>query len=124
MGRRRLIDEEVGFSELEGMVHECSSYDGSLEEYYYYENDEYFFRTRYKDDMMSAVRAVCFGHYNYMDDYVRVNGYGNLDSKSSYDYKSDLMDSQEEIVERYAEMLEDNSVSEFKHLFEEVEDDE
>lgn len=59
-----------------------------------------------------------------MDDYVRVNCYGNLDSKSSYDYKSDLMDSQEEIVERYAEMLEDNSVSEFKHLFEEVEDDE
>ena len=120
----RLIDEEVSISELEGMVQECCSYDDSLEEYYYYENDEYFFRTRYKDDMMSAVRAVCFGHYNYMDDYVRVNGYGNLDSKSSYDYKSDLMDSQEEIVERYAEMLEDNSVSEFKHLFEEVEDDE
>ena len=120
----RLIDEEVSISELEGMVQECCSYDDSLEEYYYYENDEYFFRARYNDDMMSAVWAVCFGHYNYMDDYVRVNGYGNLDSKSSYDYKSDLMDSQEEIVERYAEMLEDNSVSEFKHLFEEVEDDE
>ena len=70
----RLIDEEIGISELEGMVHECSSYDDSLEEYYYYE--------------------------------------------------SELMDNQEEIVERYAEMLEDNSVSEFKHLFEEVEDDE
>ena len=119
-----LIDEEVSLSELEGMVQECCSYDDSLEEYYYYENDEYFFRTRYKDDMMSAVRAICYGDYNYTDDYVRVNGYGNLDSKSSYDYKSDLMDSQEEIVERYAEMLEDNSVSEFKHLFEEVEDDE
>ena len=38
----RLIDEEIGISELEGMVHECSSYDDSLEEYYYYENDEYF----------------------------------------------------------------------------------
>lgn len=119
----KLIDEEVGFSELEGMVHECSSYDDSLEEYYYYENDEYFFRARYNDDMMSTVRAVCFGHYNYMDDYVRVNAYGNLDSKSSYDYKSELMDNQEEIVERYAEMLEDNSVSEFKHLFEEVDDE-
>lgn len=91
---------------------------------HYYENDEYFFRARYEDDMMSAVRAVCFGHYNYMDDYVRVNAYGNLDSKSSYDYKSDLMDSQEEIVEIYAEMLEDNSVSEFKHLFEETDDEE
>lgn len=36
---------------------------------------------------------------------------------------SELMDNQEEIVERYAEMLEDNSVSEFKHLFEEVDDE-
>ena len=58
----RLIDEEIGISELEWMVQECCSYDDSLEEYCYYENDEYFFRTRYKDDMMSAVRAVCFGH--------------------------------------------------------------
>ena len=120
----KLIDEEVSVKDLEGMVHECFSYDDSLEEYYYHENDEEFFTTRYRDDTMSAVRAVCFGHYNYMDDYVRVNGYGNLDSKSSYDYKSELIDSQEEIVERYAEMLEDNSVSEFKHLFEEVDDDE
>lgn len=56
----RLIDEEIGISELEGMVRECSSYDDSLEEYYYYENDEEFFTTRYGDDMMSAVRAVCF----------------------------------------------------------------
>lgn len=31
----RLIDEDVSISELEGMVHECSSYDDSLEEYYY-----------------------------------------------------------------------------------------
>lgn len=30
----RLIDEEVGISELEGMVQECCSYDDSLEEYY------------------------------------------------------------------------------------------
>ena len=120
----KLIDEDISVRDLEGMVRECSSYDSSLEEYYYYENDEEFFKTRYRDDTMSAVRAVCFGHYNYMDDYVRVNAYGNLDSKSSYDYEDELRDGQEEIIERYIEMLEDNSVSEFKHLFEEVEDDE
>ena len=117
----RLIDEEVSVRDLEGMVQECSSYDGSLEEYYYYENDEEFFTSRYNGDVMSAVRAVCFGHYNYMDDYVRVNAYGNLDSKDTYDYEDELEDNQEEIVERYIEMLEDNSVSEYKHLFEEEE---
>lgn len=117
----KLIDEEVSVRDLEGMIWECYSYDGSLEEYYYYENDEEFFTTRYWDDIMSAVQAVCFGHYNYTDDYVRVNAYGNLDSKSRYDYEDELRDGQEEIVERYTEMLEDNSVSEYKHLFEEGE---
>lgn len=117
----KLIGEDVSVKDLEGMVWECFSYDDSLEEYYYYENDEEFFTTRYWDDIMSAVRAVCFGHYNYTDDYVRVNAYGNLDSKSRYDYEDELRDGQEEIVERYAEMLEDNSVSEYKHLFEEGE---
>lgn len=39
----KLIDEDVSVRDLEGMVYECSSYDGSLEEYYYYENDEEFF---------------------------------------------------------------------------------
>lgn len=117
----KLIGEDVSVKDLEGMVCEVCSYDDSLEEYCYYENDEEFFTTRYRDDMMSAVWAVCFGYYNYMDDYVRVNAYGNLDSKSRYDYEDELRDGQEEIVERYAEMLEDNSVPEYKHLFEEEE---
>ena len=30
----KLIEEEVSVRDLEGMVRECSSYDGSLEEYY------------------------------------------------------------------------------------------
>lgn len=41
----KLVDEDVSISELEGMVRECCSYDDSLEEYYYYENDEYFFQS-------------------------------------------------------------------------------
>lgn len=117
----KLIDEEVSVRDLEGMVRECSSYDGSLEEYYYYNNDEEFFTANFNDDMMEAVRAVCFGHYNYTDDYVRVNAYGNLDSLPEYDYEDEMEDNKEEIVERYIEMLEDNSVSEYKHLFEEEE---
>lgn len=118
---RRLLNEKVSAQDLEGMVRECYFYDNSLEEYYYDINDEDFFLAHYGDDLMGAVRAVCFGHYNYTDDYVRVNAYGNLDSKSRYDYEDELRDGQEEIVERYAEMLEDNSVSEYKHLFEEEE---
>lgn len=117
----KLIDEEVSVRDLGGMVQECCSYDGSLEDYCYEENDEEFFETRYSNDIMSAVRAVCFGHYNFADDYVRFNAYGNLDSISKYDYEDELEENQDEIIERYIEMLEDNSVSEYKHLFEEEE---
>ena len=31
---RRLLNEDISVRDLEGMVYECSSYDGSLEEYY------------------------------------------------------------------------------------------
>lgn len=116
----RLIDEDVSVRDLEYMVRECNSYDGSLEEYCYEVNDEDFFNVHFTEPM-EAVRATYFGEYQYSDDYVRVNAYDNLDSKSRYDYEDDLRDGQKEIVERYTEMLEDNSVSEYKHLFEEEE---
>lgn len=44
-----------------------------------YNNDEEFFEMMFKD-AMSAVRAVSFGTYEYSADYVRFNGYGNLET--------------------------------------------
>ena len=123
MTQYKLIDEEVSVKDLEYMVRECNSYDGSLEDYCYEINDEDFFNVHFTEPM-EAVRAAYFGEYQYSDDYVRFNAYGNLKSVSTWDFEQELKDGKEEIVERYAEMLEDNSVSEFKHLFEEVEDDE
>lgn len=119
----KLIDEEVSVKDLEYMVRECNSYDGSLEDYCYEINDEDFFNVHFTEPM-EAVRAAYFGEYQYSDDYVRFNAYGNLKSVSTWDFEQELKDGKEEIVERYAEMLEDNSVSEFKHLFEEVDEDE
>lgn len=114
----RLIDEGVSVRDLEYMVRECNSYDGSLEEYCYEVNDEDFFNA-YFTEPMEAVRAAYFGEYRYPDDYVRFNVYGNLKSVSKWDFEQELNDGKDEIVERYAEMLEYNEVSEFKHLFEE-----
>lgn len=119
----RLTDEEVSVKDLEYMVRECNSYDGSLEDYCYEVNDEDFFNVHFTEPM-EAVRAAYFGEYQYSDDYVRFNAYGNLKSVSTWDFEQELKDGKDEIVERYIEMLEDNSVSEYKHLFEEVDDDE
>ena len=119
----KLIDEEISVRDLEYMVRECNSYDGSLEDYCYEINDEDFFNVHFTEPM-EAVRAAYFGEYNYSDDYVRFNAYGNLKSVSTWGFEQELKDGTDEIVERYIEMLEDNSVSEYEHLFEEVEEDE
>lgn len=119
----KLIDEDISVRDLEYMVRECNSWDGSLEDYCYEINDEDFFNV-YFTEPMEAVRAVCFGEYRYSDDYVRFDAYRNLKSASKWDFNDELTAGKDEIVERYAELLEDNSVSEYKHLFEEVDDEE
>lgn len=45
-----------------------------------YTNDEDFFNTYFEGKTLEAVRAVCFGEYEYQNEYVKFNGYGNLES--------------------------------------------
>jgi hypothetical protein len=51
-------------------------------------NDEEFFKTFFTDPN-EAVRASFYGDYRYMDQYVKFNGYGNLDSTN---YPESLID--------------------------------
>jgi hypothetical protein len=55
-----------------------------------HENDEEFFNTYFESDVMGAVRAASFGNYNYSQDYIKFNGYGNLDTFSNPDEYIDL----------------------------------
>jgi len=43
-------------------------------------NDDEFFNTYFDDNVINAVRAVCYGNYQYNHKYVRFDGYGNLES--------------------------------------------
>ena len=89
--------------ELENVTREINSWDGSLDHLEAYPNDEDFFGTFFSHDVMKAVRAVHFGDYNYNDEYVRFNGYGNLESFSHYEYINELTDEVEEIAELLVE---------------------
>jgi hypothetical protein len=107
---------------LKDLVNECNSWDGSLEDYVYYENDEYFFKDFFYNKVDEAVRAVCYGDYNYTDEYVRFNAYGNLDSCSKYQLEDELQENVEEILDRWLELYSDNNVDvyddDFKSLVE------
>lgn len=76
-----------------------NSYDGSLDELSYYYNDDDFFNMMFGTNVLDAVRAVCYGDYNYSDDYVRFDAYGNLESANMYEimnmynlYKDEIAD--------------------------------
>lgn len=58
---------------------------------YVYGNDEWFFEEMFEkaDD---AVRAVCYGNYEYQDEYVVFNGYGNLDTFDDWEDEKSPID--------------------------------
>lgn len=85
--------------ELKDVVNELNSWNGCLENLEVYENDEEFFNTFFHGNPSEAVRASCYGDYNYMDEYVRFNGYGNLESLNEYDYRQELIDYIDDIVD-------------------------
>ena len=49
-------------------------------------HDEEFYNLYFSEDPARAVRAAIFGKVYWMDDYVRFNGYGNLETASRIPY--------------------------------------
>ena len=76
-----------------------------------YSNDANFFADVYGGDVMEAVRAVSYGDYNYSHDYVKLNGYGNLESMNVID-EDDLCESIDTIAEEVADNFHN-----YDHLF-------
>ena len=84
------------------VVSELNSWNGCLENLDFWENDEEFFNTFF-DNPMEAIRATYYGNYNYNDDYVKFNGYGNIDSYSEYERIEEIKDSIDDIVDNLIE---------------------
>lgn len=91
--------EDLPLDKKIGLVNEINSYDGTLDYLTVYENDGDFFETFFQGDLLEAIRAVYFGDYNYNDEYVRFNVYGNLESFSGFEFESDFYDAIQEIVD-------------------------
>ena len=104
MKKENLIKEYLLNNEdvLIDMVHELNSWNGCLDWLDFCVNDEDFFEC-YFENKIEVARAICYGDYNYTDDYVRFNGYGNLESFNEYNMIEELKDSIDEIVENLIE---------------------
>ena len=97
--REYLLNNEETLLEV---VSELNSWNGCLENLDFWENDEEFFNTFF-DNPMEAIRATYYGNYNYNDDYVKFNGYGNIDSYSEYERIEEIKDNIDDIVENLVE---------------------
>ncbi len=88
INRDKLIDfikDINNLEEIRFMIYEANSYNDSLDFVTYYDNDESFFYEMYQESIIDAIRAVCFGSYNFVDDYVKIDGYGNLESCNKWE---------------------------------------
>lgn len=63
-----------------------------------YSNDEQFLQEFFGNNIDNMVRAICFGKYEYNDNWVKFNGYGNLETFSDIGV-NDLVESVETIAE-------------------------
>jgi hypothetical protein len=71
-----------------------------------YYNDEEFFNIFFERKPMEVARAIYYGDYRFMDDFVTFNGYGNLVTFSSIDTDR-LVDLVETMAENIAEKIEE-----------------
>ena len=73
-----------------------------------YSNDEDFLNAFFHNNPDSLARAICYGEYHYSHNFVRFNGYGNLES---FDYfgTEDLIELVPTMAEYISERFQDFS---------------
>ncbi len=125
MNKEELLDNiKQAFIEnedLRSIVMDINSYDGYFDDMQWWDNDEEFFETFFGTAIMDAVRAVCYGEYNYTDEYVKINAYGNLETTNYIQdelegYVDDIV---EHIIDNWSELNNIDVSQETKDMIEE-----
>ena len=111
MKKENLLNEIKGLllndlSTLEEVVRELNGWNACLDYLDVYENDEEFFNMFFEGKPAELARAIYYGDFNYNDEYIKFNGYGNLETFSKYDYEELLEENIEEITENLIEYAE------------------
>lgn len=107
LSREKIIEfikDISNFEEIYDLVYSINSHDESLIDLEYHYNDEEFFNIFFGINTMDAVRAVCFGDYRYNDDFVRFDGYGNLESVNKYELMAEYDLYKDEIADKIIEL--------------------
>lgn len=109
--KKILEDNKDNTGLLGALVGEVNSYDGSLEYLEAYEFDDEFFEMAFNGKPMEAARALFFGSVdNWSDEYIRFDGYGNLESLSEYQREQELEDNADDIITEALRLADDGNI--------------
>ena len=111
MKKEMLLNEIKGLllndlDTLKDVISELNIWNACLYYLEVYENDEEFFNMFFEGKPAELARAIYYGDFNYNDEYIKFNGYGNLETFSKYDYEELLEENIEEITENLIEYAE------------------
>ena len=116
------LKEKLTVNDLKNMVLSINSYDNRLENLDYQENNEEFFDIYY-NNAYEVARAIYYGDYNFNDEYVKINVYGNLESISEWGFDDLIKDYQTEIIEEYLNIIEeDEEFLKYDYLYQIIQD--
>ena len=106
MKRENLLNEIKGLllndlDTLKDVVRELNSWNTCLDYLDVYNNDEEFFNMFFEGKPAELARAIYYGDFNYNDEYIKFNGYGNLETFSEYEYEELLEENIEEITKNF-----------------------
>lgn len=102
------LKEKLTIDDLKEMLLAINSYDGRLSELDYEYNDEDFFNTFYSNNPYELARAISYGSYEFTDEYVRIDVYGNLESISEYSFNDLVEEYKDEIITEYLNIIEED----------------
>lgn len=102
------LKEKLTIDDLKEMLLSINSYDNRLAELDYEYNDEDFFSTFYSSNPYELARAISYGSYEFTDEYVRIDVYGNLESISEYSFNDLIEEYKEEIITEYLNIIEED----------------
>ena len=111
MKKEMLLNEIKGLllndlDTLKDIVRELNSWNACLDYLDVYNNDDEFFDMFFEGKPAELARAIYYGDFNYNDEYIKFNAYGNLETFSKYDYEELLEENIEEITENLIEYAE------------------
>lgn len=115
--------EDLTAEVLLEMAREVNGWDGSLDRFDYWVNDQEFFDTFYTGRPMEAVQAAYYGDYQYHDDYVRMDGAENLVSAAEWALEAELLEAAEEIAGIYTDLVNNGSIEDYAGILVEIEEE-